>query len=71
MANFQQLRAAAKEHADKYNPDQGGQEQTEGGFTFAKIGPYISSEAEQAQLQRLAAIQQEANETVFDSRTMF
>jgi len=68
-ANHQQLVAAAKRRADEYVIDL--EKQKHDVPMFAKIGEYTPSNAEKEQLQRLAAIQKEANETVFDSRVRF
>jgi len=65
------LLTEAKKHAHKYHPDQGEQMWTGGKVKFAKIGPHCPSDAELSQLRRLAAIQKEANETVFDESVQF
>jgi len=69
--NHQELVAEAKRRAEAYNADLEKQRQTDNEFAFAKIGAHIPSEAEKAQLARLEAIQQKANEKIFDSRVRF
>ena len=68
-ANHQQLVIDAQKRANEHSTNLEKQVQTSDGF--AKIGAYTSSEAEREQLRRLAAIQDDANKTVFDSRVRF
>jgi len=66
-ANHQELIAGAKKRAYDYDAKLEELKKTDAGFQFAKIGPYVPSEAEKEYLMRLAAAQREADATVFDN----
>ena len=71
LESHQQLIADAKRRTEEYNANLANQERTDDAFTFAQIGSYVPSEAEEKQLRRLADIQKDANEATFDSRVQF
>ena len=70
-ANRQQYVDNARGLITDYDNRMQQQERTDDDFTFAEMRDYVPSDAERVQMERLATIQREANETVFDSRVRF
>lgn len=69
--NHKQLVAEAKKRIKEYEAKTKQHVQEEIAHEFAKIGPYIPSEATKEQLRRLAKIQEEANKMAFDYELRF